>query len=311
MYSKEKIEQSLNELKREFGDWTYDIPLPFGIWTRGDLEVPHTRLKRIVQIVSDLSGKLLSNCRILDLGCLDGIFSIEFALHGAQTLGVEIRDGNIQKAIFCKEVLGLRNLKFRQDDVRNISMDAYGRFDAVICSGLLYHLPAADVFKLVSRMFEMVTRVVVVDTHIALEPKERFQHNDQEYWGRTYREHSDDATCEMKAKSLLASADNNTSFWFTRPSLINILTEAGFSSVYECFVPTHINFGRPGLEHRDRCTFVGIKDELCTMKTSPAANSLRERWPEQSLAYSADKITDVQPKPSLGKAFRRLKRMIG
>ena len=32
--------------------------------------------------MNDLSKKLLSECRLLDLGCLDGIFSFEFALHG-------------------------------------------------------------------------------------------------------------------------------------------------------------------------------------------------------------------------------------
>jgi len=173
--------------------------------------------------------------------------------------------------------------------VRNISVGSYGRFDAVICSGILYHLTAADAINLVNTMYEMTMRLVVIDTHVALETDESFQHGNDEYWGTLFREHADDATEEEKAKSHLASADNLTSFWFTRPSLINILTKAGFSSVYECFAPAHLNYGKQGIEHRDRCTFVAIKDEACELKTSPAANGFLEKWPEGSLTYSRDK----------------------
>jgi len=220
---------------------------------------------------------------------LDGLFPIEFALQGADTIGVEIREANIQKAIFSKEVLGLRNLEFRRDDVRNISVGSYGRFDAIICSGVLYHLTAADAIKLVNTMYEMTTRIVVVDTHVSLDPIESVRYGNNEYWGSIFHEHAEDATADGKAKSLLASADNVTSFWFTRPSLINILTKTGFSSVYECFAPAHLNYGKRGIEHRDRCTFVAVKNDACNLKTSPAANSFREEWPQQSLTYVREK----------------------
>ncbi len=285
MLNREELQRTLDQLKREYGEWTFDIPLPFDIWTKGNIQLPHTRLKRVVQVVSDLSEKPLSECRILDLGCLDGLFSIEFAKHGANTIGVEIREANIKKAIFCKEALGLHNLDFRQDDVRNISVESYGRFDAIVCSGILYHLPAADAIDLINRMYDIVNRVVVIDTHVVLKPIERLVYDNDEYWGSVFREHPDSSTLEEKAKKLWASADNPTSFLFTRPSLVNVLNKAGFSSVYECFIPAHMNFGKPGLEHRDRCTFVAIKDDICDIATSPSANTLREKWPEDSLSY--------------------------
>jgi len=309
MQSREELQHALEELKSEHGEWAYDIPLPFNVWTKGDLQVPHTRLKRIVQIVSDLSRKPLSECRVLDLGCLDGIFSIEFATHGANTIGVEIREANIKKAIFCKEALELHNLDFRLDDVRNISAESYGRFDAIVCSGILYHLPAADAIDVINRMYDIVDRVVVVDTHVALEPIERFVYGDDEYWGSVFREHADSATLEEKTKDLWASADNPTSFWFTRASLINILGKAGFSSVYECFVPAHLNFGKPGLEHRDRCTFVALKDEICDIATSPSVNTLQEEWPEDSLSYAPDAIIQHERRPLHERVVSRLKRM--
>lgn len=278
-------------MKQKYGEWTYDIPLPFDIWTRGNLQIPHTRLRRFVQIVSDLAGKPLTECRILDLACLDGIFSIEFARHGADTMGIEIREANIKKAIFCKEALGLQNLEFRQDDVRNISVEACGKFDAIACSGILYHLTAIDAISLIDRMYDMVNRLVIIDTCVSLEPAERFVSESDEYWGCIYREHSDSATPQEKEKQLWASADNPTSFWFTRPSLINILNKAGFSSVYECFTPAHMNHGKADLgKNKDRCTFVALKDDFCEIITSPSVNAFRENWPEQSLSYAAEPV---------------------
>jgi hypothetical protein len=303
MYSKEQIQQGLDRLKRAYGDWNFDIPLPFGIWTKGNLGIPQTRLKRTVQIVNDLSVKPISECRILDLGCSDGMFSVEFALHGADTIGVEIRDANIKKAIFCKDVLNLQNLEFRKDDVRKVSVKSYGRFDAIICSGIFYHLTATDAINLVKTMYEMVNRLIVLDVRVAFEPKERVSYDGEEYWGATFREHPENATAEEKANRLFYSIDNTTSFWFTRPSLINILSKAGFSSIYECFVPAHMNFGKPGIHHPDHLTFVAVKNQICELKTSPTANGLRENWPERSLTYSP-----AQPMPFHKKVLAKLKR---
>lgn len=310
MQSRKDFQRALDEMKREYGEWSFDIPLPFDIWTRGNLQIPHSRLKRIVQVVSDLSEKPLSECRILDLGCLDGIFSIEFAKHGANTIGVEFREANIKKALFCKEALGLHNLDFRQDDVRNISIESYGRFDAIVCSGILYHLPAADAINLINRMYDIVNRIVVIDTHVALQPIERFVYGGDEYWGSVFREHSESATLKEKAKAIWFSADNTTSFWFTRPSLINILNKAGFSSVYECFIPPHLNFGKPGLEHRNRCTFVALKDDICDIATSPSVNTLQEKWPEYSLSYAPDSIIKDRLRQLYKRVILRLKNMV-
>jgi len=57
MLTKEELKREFDDLRSKYGDWTYDIPLPFEIWTKGNLKVPHTRLRRIVQMVSDLSKK--------------------------------------------------------------------------------------------------------------------------------------------------------------------------------------------------------------------------------------------------------------
>ena len=278
------LKADLDAMTRRAGEWTFDIPLPFGLWTRGNEGIPHTRLRRIVQIVSDLAGPL-DRLRVLDLGCLEGLMALEMARHGARAVGVEIREAHVLKARFCREALRLPHVEFRQDDVRSVSEETYGRFDVVLCSGLLYHLPAADAIRLLERLHAMVDRLVVIDTHVALEPITFVVHDGADYWGTVYREHPDAATADQKSRAMWASADNATSFWFTRPSLVNLLDKVGFSSVYECFNPPHLNSGKPGLESVDRCTFVAIKGTRQSIALSPAVEGLRERWPENTLNY--------------------------
>lgn len=282
---KKAVIEELQRIKETHGEWASDIPLTEDIWTRGNIQIPQTRLRRVIQIAADLSGKPLSECRALDLGCLDGIFSLEFALQGAETVGIEVRDENIEKALFSKKVLGLTNVNFIKGDARDISVEANGLFDIILCSGLLYHLTAPDAIKLISKMHEMTKRLLIIDTHIALKPEISYKHNSTEYWGKTFFEHNKNDTQEVKSKRKLASWDNITSFWFTRPSLINLLNHTGFSSVYECFNPPHLNFGKGGVEHIDRCTFVAVKGERSILKASPAVNKLNEDWPEGTLGY--------------------------
>lgn len=306
---KGELETSLANHVQHYGEWIYDIFLPYGLWTRGREGIPHTRLKRVLQIIQDISLKPLARSRILDLASLEGIYSIEFALQGADVTGIEIRDAHLQKALFVKDVYELTNINFIKDDVRNISHTKYGSFDFILCSGILYHLPVPDVFNFVEKIHEMTDRATIIDTHISLNPAASTSWNGRRYHGQIVREHGEHDSDEIKEKQVLASIDNPTSFTFSRPSLINLLSHAGFSSVYECFNPAHLNFGMPGLEHQNRCTFVAIKGHRCTLHTSPLANSLQEDWPENSLSYTYD--VDQGNQYTLKRAWSYGRRCIG
>lgn len=192
------------------------------------------RRARINQIVSDFARKPLSESRVLDLGSLEGDFSVEFALRGAEVLGVEGRRSNIRRAAAR---FSLPNLRFVQDDVRNVCREKYGEFDVVLCLGILYHLDAPDCFKLLKAIAGICTGIAVIDTHIGLTRGETVKYNGHEYWGWRYTEYSYEPTPEQTEESKWASIGNLRSFWPTRPSLVNAIVDVGFNSVYECQYP--------------------------------------------------------------------------
>jgi SAM-dependent methyltransferase len=276
------LRTKMNELIARHGPWTTNIHLGNGIYTI-DRGVPsvHAKLVRFGQLILDLTGQPVSVLRILDLACLEAEFAIEFARQGANVVGIEGRIENIEKARLAKGALSLNNLQLVQDDVRNLSVQKYGYFDVVICSGILYHLDSPDVISFLEKVGEVCKRCAIVDTHVSLFGGKSFSYKNENYTGNRFTEHHAEAPQAERARSVWASLDNANSFWLTRSSLYNALTLAGFTSVYECHTPVYI--GPPP----DRVTFVAVKGTAY----KPAASSfarLPDRWPETgrlNLAY--------------------------
>jgi SAM-dependent methyltransferase len=284
-----ELRAQLERVVQEHGPFVFSIPLPGGLWTT-EAQLPHTRLRRLVQCAADHIDKPWEECRVLDLGCLDGLFSIEFGLHGCEVVGIEGRQDHTAKARFAARALGLERVTFIQADVREKLKEDLGRFDVSVCSGILYHLDAGAVFELVERLCEITRRVVLIDTHIALVGKTMVSHNGHDYFGEAaHRVHHP-----------RWGYQDGPRFYLTRPSLVNLLQDVGFTSVYECFNPPHLNFGQSGIESYSRCTFVALKAPRAEIVASPAVNALLERWPEDALGYAA-------PTPPLRLARLRLR----
>lgn len=104
--------------------------------------------------------------RILELGSLEGGHTFNLASRpGADyVLGVEGRRENVERAEFVRGLLGVENVEFRTANLEEADLASFGEFDAVFCSGLLYHLP--EPWKLI----EQISRVspnLFVWTHYA------------------------------------------------------------------------------------------------------------------------------------------------
>ena len=262
----EEIVQRNQELIAQYGPWNHNILLTNDLYTIGkDSLKDSTRLKLIVQLVEDLAKKPIDQLRILDLGCANGLYAIEFARRGATVVGIEGREANVTKGEFARAVLELNNLEFYQADARILTKELYGTFDVVLCIGLLYHIDVPDVFEFVERLSDICTDLAIIDTHVGLTPDKSYTYKEREYWGTSYFEFAPgtDAT-----NLLSASLDNTESFWITALSLYNLLSEAGFTSAFECWLPTKV----AGL--RDRTTIVAIKGHPAEVISMPLANSL-------------------------------------
>ncbi len=281
--SKIEVEQLLQKQIEEHGSFSSAIPLSEGVWTNPPLV--HTRLRRVIQIAHDLSRKPLNECRVLDLGCFEGTFALEFALQGAETIGIDVRENNIQKANFCKQFYNLDNLNYFVDDVIDMEAEKYGRFDIILCSGLLYHLTAIDAYRLLENMSKALDHLLILDTHIHKMEGKKIEVEGDSYWGQWHQEFTSEASHEEKMDKPTFSFQNNSSFRFTRPSLMNMMNKTGYSSVYECFNPIHIVTDQNDEPTRDRCTFVAVKDKQHKAITNPEANLENISWPERSLVY--------------------------
>jgi SAM-dependent methyltransferase len=281
----EEIRQQRAEIVARYGPWTaHNIHLLEDEYTferdteafEGWLHSGGISMQRIVQIAADITNQPLNTLRVLDLACLEGMYGIEFARQGAEVVGIEGRESHIEKARFAARALSLDQITFAQDDVRNLSAEKYGHFDVVLCLGILYHLNAPDVFHFMERISEVCRRVVIIDTHLAdREGEISHSFKGHDYHGVPFFEHAPDASAEEKLKSGWASLDNEYSFWFTPPSVFNLLANTGFTSAYASYLPAV-----PAWTKADRHILVGIKGQPQKVISDPAAPS--ELWPEES-----------------------------
>jgi 2-polyprenyl-3-methyl-5-hydroxy-6-metoxy-1,4-benzoquinol methylase len=233
--------EKILEVRDFLGPWTHNIPLGHGIHTAAcDLYYPaHQEIMRIVH--QRLRGEFIGR-RIVDIGCLEGYFSIECALQGAEVLGVDGKLLNIRKCEFVRSVLNVRRARFVQQDAMQLTRDSSGGFDVLLVLGLLYHLE--DPYTFLANLAGLCDGFAVIDTHIALEDQPEtikagwrpelsemrsFAFGRGQYEGRLFREFESGTARDTKDLSPRASLDNELSLWLAEESLIRMLHDVGFS----------------------------------------------------------------------------------
>jgi SAM-dependent methyltransferase len=198
---------------------------------------------------------------VIDIGCLEGGYAVEFARAGFEVTGLEARRVNVERCEFAAAALGLANLRFVCDDARNLG--AYEPFDIVFCSGLLYHLdnPASYLRLLANR----TKRMLILQTHYAMADRvpaefalsELTEH--EGYLGRWYREFPDEVSTEEVESSNWSSYGNPRSFWLERRHLLQALRDAGFEAVYEQLDFVRNNVTDSYIEDQHRSLFIALR----------------------------------------------------
>ena len=275
-----QVEEGRQAVIARYGPWTaHNIRLRHRLYTIGpSVAGDEYKLRRVVQAVADASIKPLASLRVMDLACLEGMYALEFARHGSDVMAIEGREANIAKARFARDALGLDNVELLCGDVRNFSRANHGEFDVVLCLGILYHLDAPDVFLFLERIAEACTRLAVVDTHVSLDAEVQTSHRGRTYRGRVHVEHPGGASAEEKEQRLWASLDNERSFFPTRASLLAALTDAGFTSIYECHVPFE------PAKANDRVTLLAIKGRRVELESAPLLAPVEWGPPQEDAA---------------------------
>tara|TARA_Y100000590_G_scaffold233410_1_gene262904 strand:+ start:1792 stop:2751 length:960 start_codon:yes stop_codon:yes gene_type:complete len=85
----------------------------------------------------------IENATILDIGCGAGYFALELARHGYNVVGIDISEGNIDKA---KQALAentykdeFGSLEYHIGSYQDINV--LGPFDVILSSGFMHHIP--------------------------------------------------------------------------------------------------------------------------------------------------------------------------
>jgi hypothetical protein len=169
------------------------------------------RVKFALKVVADRAD--LAGLRVLDLACCHGAFSGAFAAAGADVLGIDGRQVNLNHAG--------GGARYELCDVRDLSPDRHGEHDVTLCLGILYHLEAPDALRLLGTMRQMTTRFAVIDTHTGAD-KVSVTVDGRQYRGAWFGE-------AITARR--SAIRNQTSWWFTPDSLEDAIRTAGWGSI--------------------------------------------------------------------------------
>jgi SAM-dependent methyltransferase len=156
--------------------------------------------------------------RILEPGCLEGAMSVQLAAAPrTHVTAVDSREENLERARFVQTLFGRANITFLQADLETEPLASFGQFDAIFCSGLLYHLSRPWTF--IDGLRAAGSRVLLW-THYAHGDEIRDERDG--YRGFIYREKGlDDPRSGMTP----------TSFFMSLPDIVERLRMNGFSRI--------------------------------------------------------------------------------
>ena len=156
---------------------------------------------------------------ILELGSLEGAQTFILAERPGvrRVLGLEGREANHRKARFVQELLQVGNVEFAQANLEHAELAQFGKFDAVFCCGLLYHLP--EPWKLIEQLPTGAPALFIWTQYAA---EEEAMDIEQGLRGKIHGEGGPDEPL---------SGMSPTAIWLTLASLRGVLEAAGYQRI--------------------------------------------------------------------------------
>lgn len=156
---------------------------------------------------------------VLELGSLEGGHSFSLAQNPSveRVVAIEARADNVEKARFVQGLLKDDKVEFVEADLETFDLSSLGTFDAVFCSGILYHL--SEPWKLIEECQKVSPNIFVWTQYACENEAKKFSNGHRGKW---YRE---------GGWLDPLSGVSKYSFWLSMGSLINILTQNNFGNV--------------------------------------------------------------------------------
>jgi SAM-dependent methyltransferase len=189
--------------------------------------------------VVEACGGSLAGRTIVDLGCLEGGFALEFARLGAErVVGIEARSVSVRRCELARDLLGLERAEFVQADIKDELPRHADGFDVVFAAGILYHL--SDPAGFLQLVRASCRGVALIDTHVADPDTVTHDCSEQvvtqsagghDYQGRLFGEYEPGLDTVEREGLLWAAWSDAASFWPFEDDLVRMLHDAGFSDV--------------------------------------------------------------------------------
>jgi SAM-dependent methyltransferase len=204
--------QNLAEEFTKLGPWIYQFEIDGKTYGGGISAVGDVRVERFFRYAPHPET-------ILELGSLEGAHSFILAKHPGvkRVVALEGREANLRKARFVQELLRIGNVEFAQSNLEYADLSAFGKFDAIFCCGLLYHLP--EPWKLIEQCSAVAPLLFIWTQYAAENEGHEVGHGLR---GKIHIEGgADEPLSGMSA----------TATWLTLDSLRALLVASGYESV--------------------------------------------------------------------------------
>jgi hypothetical protein len=196
----------------QLAPWIYQFAIEGKTYGGGISAAGDVRLERFFHYAP-------SAATILELGALEGAHSFLIAERPGvkRVIALEGREANLRKARLLQRLLQVHNVEFAQANLEHCELTGFGKFDAVFCCGLLYHLP--EPWRLIEQL-PGVAPVLFIWTQYAPEQEARDVGD-----GLRGKIHQEGGANEP------LSGMSSTATWLTLESLRELLRRSGYSKI--------------------------------------------------------------------------------